>query len=110
MKVLVACEFSGRVRDAFIKRGHDAYSCDLLPTEVPGPHYQKDIREVLDMGGWDLMVAHPPCTFLAVSGARWFKSRERANRGPSICAPPHGCTSKKNSYRKSNISDIQQNS
>lgn len=74
MRVLVACEFSGIVRDAFIARGHDAMSCDLLPTERPGPHYQGDVRDVLD-DGWDLMVAHPPCTDLAVSGARWFAEK-----------------------------------
>lgn len=79
MKVLVACEFSGTVRDAFIARGHDAMSCDLLPTEKPGPHYQGDVRDVLGKG-WDLMIAHPPCTHLAVSGARWFaeKAHEQA--------------------------------
>jgi hypothetical protein len=70
----VACEFSGIVRDAFRERGHDAMSCDLLETERPGPHYQGDVRDVL-ADGWDLMVAHPPCTYLAVSGARWFKDR-----------------------------------
>lgn len=75
MKVLVACEYSGTVRDAFIRAGHDAWSCDLLPTETPGPHYQCDALEVLDMG-WDLMIAHPPCTHLAVSGARWFKDKK----------------------------------
>lgn len=75
MRVLVACEYSGRVRDAFIRRGHDALSCDLLPTDVPGPHYQGDVRDVLG-DGWDLMVAHPPCTHLAVSGARWFKEKQ----------------------------------
>ncbi len=75
MRVLVACEFSGRVRDAFIARGHDAMSCDLLPTDVPGPHHEGDVRDVLG-DGWDLMVAHPPCTHLAVSGARWFKDKQ----------------------------------
>ena len=75
MRVLVACEYSGRVRDAFLRRGHDAMSCDLLPTDVPGPHYQGDVRDVLG-DGWDLMVAHPPCTHLAVSGARWFKDKQ----------------------------------
>ena len=75
MKVLVACEYSGTVRDAFIRAGHDAWSCDLLPTETPGPHHQCDALEVLDMG-WDLMIAHPPCTHLAVSGARWFKDKQ----------------------------------
>ncbi len=74
MKILVACEFSGRVRDAFTARGHDAWSCDLLPSDSPGQHYQGDVRDVLD-GGFDLMVAHPPCTHLAVSGARWFKDK-----------------------------------
>jgi len=74
VKVLVACEFSGRVRDAFIAKGHDAMSCDLLPTEQPGPHYQGDVRDVLG-NGWDLMIAHPPCTHLAVSGARYFKDK-----------------------------------
>lgn len=74
MRVLVACEYSGRVRDAFIRRGHDAMSCDLLPTETPGPHYQGDVRDVI-ADGWDLMVCHPPCTHLAVSGARWFKEK-----------------------------------
>jgi len=80
MKVLVACEFSGIVRDAFRERGHDAWSCDLLPTEKPGPHIQGDVLEILDKG-WDLMIAHPPCTHLAVSGARWFKDKkyEQAN-------------------------------
>jgi hypothetical protein len=72
MKVLVACEYSGVVRDAFIRQGHDAISCDLLPTDSPGPHYQKDIREVLQEDpDWDLMIAHPPCTYLAVSGMHW---------------------------------------
>jgi len=76
MRVLVACEFSGVVRDAFLRRGHDAKSCDLLPTESPGPHYQGDVRDILN-NGWDLMIAHPPCTYLAVSGARWFKQRQK---------------------------------
>jgi hypothetical protein len=70
MKVLVACEYSGVVRDAFIAKGHDAMSCDLLPTDAPGPHYQGDVRDVLDYG-WDLMIAHPPCTYLSVSGMHW---------------------------------------
>jgi hypothetical protein len=70
MRVLVACEYSGRVRDAFRALGHDAMSCDLLPTEVPGPHYQGDVFDVLDEG-WDLMVAHPPCTYLANSSVIW---------------------------------------
>lgn len=70
MKVLIACEYSGRVRDAFIKTGHDAMSCDLLPSETPGPHYQGDVHDVLH-DGWDLMIAHPPCTRLTNSGVRW---------------------------------------
>lgn len=75
MRVLVACEYSGRVRDAFIKRGHDAMSCDLLPTEAPGPHYQGDVRDIIRTG-WDLMICHPPCTHLAVSGARHFAAKK----------------------------------
>jgi site-specific DNA-cytosine methylase len=81
MRVLIACEFSGTVRDAFLSHGHDAWSCDLLPTESGTQlgrtqHYQRDVLEVLDKG-WDLMVAHPPCTRLTVAGARWFKGREQ---------------------------------
>jgi site-specific DNA-cytosine methylase len=75
MKVLIACEYSGAVRDAFIAQGHDAISCDLLPTDAPGPHYQGDVRDIIE-DGFDLMVAHPPCTHLAVSGARWFKDKQ----------------------------------
>lgn len=74
--MLVACEYSGRVRDAFIRRGHDAMSCDLLPTEQPGPHYQGDVFDII-RDGWDLMVCHPPCTHLAVSGSRWFKDKQQ---------------------------------
>jgi hypothetical protein len=74
MRVLIACEYSGAVRDAFINNGHDAMSCDLLPTDVDGPHYQGDVFDVIN-DGWDLMIAHPPCTHLAVSGARWFKDK-----------------------------------
>jgi len=74
LKVLVACEYSGTVRDAFIRAGHDAMSCDILPTDSRGPHYQGDVRDILGEG-WDLMIAHPPCTHLAVSGARWFKDK-----------------------------------
>ena len=75
MKVLIACEFSGVVRDAFANHGHEAWSCDLLPTEKNGNHICGDVSLVLDRG-WDLMVAHPPCTRLTSSGARWFKGRE----------------------------------
>jgi hypothetical protein len=74
MRVLVACEFSGTVRRAFRALGHDAWSCDLLPAEDGGPHFQQNVLTVLN-DGWDLMVAHPPCTHLAVSGARWFKEK-----------------------------------
>ena len=78
MKVLVACEYSGTVRDAFRAAGHDALSCDLLPTDVPGPHYQGDVADIIN-DGWDLMVAHPPCTYLCSSGLHWNKRRpERA--------------------------------
>ncbi len=70
MRVLIACEFSGTVREAFKARGHDAWSCDLLPTEIPGQHIQGDVLAVLDQG-WDMMIAHPPCDFLANSGNRW---------------------------------------
>ena len=74
MRVLIACEYSGAVRDAFVKNGHDAMSCDLLPTDVPGNHHHGDVFDVIN-DGWDLMIAHPPCTHLAVSGARWFKDK-----------------------------------
>jgi hypothetical protein len=74
-KVLIACEYSGTVRDAFIAMGHDAMSCDLLPTDVPGPHYQGNVFDVIN-DGWDLMIAHPPCTHLAVSGAKHFAAKK----------------------------------
>lgn len=74
MNVLVACEFSGTVRDAFVAHGHHAMSCDLLPTEAPGFHHQGDVRDVLG-SGWDLMIAHPPCTYLASSGLHWNKRK-----------------------------------
>ena len=76
MRVLVACEFSGVVRDAFTALGHDAWSCDLLPTELPGKHLQGDVLTVLDLH-WDLMIAFPPCTHLAMFGARWFKDKQQ---------------------------------
>lgn len=85
MRVLVACEFSGRVRDAFITSGHDAMSCDLLPTDQPGPHYQGDVFDVID-AGWDLMIAHQPCTHLAVSGARHFADKRMDGRQQSAIA------------------------
>lgn len=72
MRVLIACEFSGTVRDAFRALGHDAWSCDLLPTEATGPHIQGDVLDVLE-DGWDLLIAHPPCTYLAASGLHWNK-------------------------------------
>lgn len=75
MKVLVACEYSGRVRDAFTALGHNAVSCDFLPTETEGKHYQGDVQDIIE-DEWDLMIAHPPCTHLAVSGARWFKEKK----------------------------------
>ena len=77
LKVLVACEYSGRVRDAFTKLGHFAMSCDLLPSDAPGLHYQGDVFDIVDQG-WDLMIAHPPCTHLAVSGARHFKAKKES--------------------------------
>ena len=79
MKVLVACEFSGTVRDAFAKLGHDAWSCDLEPSETPGQHYQGDVMDII-ADGWDLMIAHPPCTHLAVSGARHFEQKRKDGR------------------------------
>jgi site-specific DNA-cytosine methylase len=82
MKILVACEYSGVVRDAFLRAGHYALSCDLLPCEstASGDHYQGDVRDVLDHG-WDLMIAHPPCTYLSVSGMHWTK---RGLRDPKL--------------------------
>jgi hypothetical protein len=74
MNVLVACEFSGVVRDAFLRRGHNAWSCDLLPTESEGPHIQGNVLDIIGLG-WDLMIAHPPCTYLTVSGNRWFEPK-----------------------------------
>ena len=85
MRVLIACEYSGAVRDAFIRGGHDAMSCDLLPTEAPGPHYQGDVRDVLDFP-WDLMIAHPPCTHLSVSGAKHFEAKRMDGRQQSAAS------------------------
>jgi hypothetical protein len=79
MKVLVACEFSGTVRDAFLLKGHDAVSCDLIPSERPGPHIQGDVLDHL-AEGWDIMIAHPPCQHLASSGARWFAEKREDGR------------------------------
>lgn len=72
MKVLIACEYSGIVRDAFIQKGHSAVSCDILPTEAPGPHIQGDVLQALH-DGWDMMIAHPPCTYLTIAGAAYYK-------------------------------------
>ena len=79
MKVLVACEFSGTVRNAFAKLGHDSWSCDLEATDVPGNHYQGNMFDIINEG-WDLMIAHPPCTHLAVSGARHFEQKRADGR------------------------------
>jgi len=79
MKVLIACEYSGIVRDAFAAKGHDAWSCDILPTESPGNHYQGDVLEHLDKG-WDLMIAHPPCTYLSNAGARFLYPKGKLNK------------------------------
>ena len=78
LKVLVACEYSGVVRDAFLKAGHDAMSCDMLPTDAPGPHYQGNVWDILDEngGGYHLVIAHPPCTFLCNSGVRWLYNKD----------------------------------
>ena len=82
MKVLIACEYSGTVRDEFTELGHEAMSCDLLPSEKQGHHYEGDVRDVLDYP-WDLMIAHPPCTHLSVSGARHFKEKQLDGRQQS---------------------------
>ena len=79
MKVLIACEYSGVVRDAFLRGGHEAMSCDLLETESPGPHYKGDLFDVIDYP-WDLMIAHPPCTHLSVSGSRHFAEKKMDGR------------------------------
>ena len=75
MRILVACEFSGVVRDAFRSLNHDTVSCDFLPTETEGPHYQGDVLDILE-DGWDLMIAHPPCTHLSSSGSRWWSEKQ----------------------------------
>lgn len=85
MKVLIACEYSGAVRDAFIRGGHDAMSCDLLPTESEGPHYQGSLFDVIDYP-WDLMIAHPPCTHLSVSGSRHFEAKRMDGRQQAAVA------------------------
>jgi hypothetical protein len=75
VKIIIGCEFSGIVRDSFLAKGHDAWSCDLLDTEIPGPHIKGNLLEILDQG-WDMAIFHPPCTHLAVSGSRWFKNKQ----------------------------------
>ena len=79
MKILIACEFSGTVREAFAKLGHDAWSCDIEPTDIPGQHYQGDVMDIL-ADGWDMLIAFPPCTHLAVSGARHFEQKRKDGR------------------------------
>jgi site-specific DNA-cytosine methylase len=79
MNILIACEFSGIVRDAFTKKGHHVLSCDILPTEKPGLHYQGDVRDIL-YDDWDMVIAFPPCTHLSSSGARWFKEKQADGR------------------------------
>nr|BAR25839.1 putative DNA methylase [uncultured Mediterranean phage uvMED] len=81
MRVLIACEYSGRVRDAFLSRGHEALSCDFLATDAPGPHYQGDVADLIEPDRWDLMVAFPPCTYLAASGMHW---TTRGLRDPAL--------------------------
>ena len=78
MRILIACEYSGTVRDQFLALGHDAMSCDIIPTDVPGPHYQGDIFDVIN-DGWDLMIAHPPCTYLSNAGARFLYPKKVLN-------------------------------
>lgn len=85
MKILVACEYSGTVRDVFIAKGHDAISCDLIPTDNPGPHYQGDVNDILN-DDWDMILAFPPCTHLAVSGARWFPEKQASGQQPAAIA------------------------
>jgi len=98
MKILVACEFSGVVRDEFLKLGHDAVSCDLLSTEIPGPHIQGDVLDIINSGEWDLLIAHPPCTHLSSSGARWFSGKQKEQYQAisffleiAFCAIPRYC-------------------
>ncbi len=85
MKVLVACEFSGIVREAFRRKGHDAWSCDLLSSEIPGKHIQGDVIPIL-LDGWDLMIAHPPCTYLSRAGARWWHEPSRIDKAKDALA------------------------
>lgn len=93
MRVLVGCEYSGTVRDAFRAEGHDAMSCDLLPTDVPGPHYQGDVRDVLD-DGWDLAIMHPECTYLCRAGQRWLHAPDDDRPGKLKGKPRQHATDK----------------
>lgn len=79
MKILIACEYSGILRDAFLARGHDVMSCDTAPTERPGPHYRGDVRDIL-YDNWDMLMAFPPCTHIAISGARHFEEKRKDGR------------------------------
>ncbi len=85
MRVLIACEFSGTVREAFAKRGHDAVSCDLIDTEIPGNHYKGSVLDILPYG-WDLIIAHPPCTYLTVTGNKWLKDQPARKSGALVGA------------------------
>lgn len=85
MRVLIGCEYSGVVRDAFLAKGHDAMSCDLLPTDSPGPHYQGDVFDIIG-DGWDLAIFHPPCTYMARSGQRWLKDQPPLKSGKLVGA------------------------
>ena len=101
MKVLIACEFSGTVRDWFTKMGHDATSCDLEPSETPGKHYQGNVLDILDQG-WDLMIAHPPCTYLTVTGNKWFYHPEDGHL-PTSERRPHPRFPDRQQHRKEGI-------
>lgn len=80
MKILIACECSGKVREAFRRKGHDVWSCDILPSDIPGQHFKCDVAEILYRYDWDMVIAFPPCTDLAVSGARYFKAKQADGR------------------------------
>jgi len=90
MRVLIACEFSGIVRDAFAGKGHYALSCDIIPTESPGRHYTGDVFEILN-NQWDLMIAHPPCTHIAVSGNRWYAGTNQRKKAVNFVEKLWGC-------------------
>ena len=106
MKVLVACEYSGIVRDAFINKGHEAVSCDLLPSESDlGEHYQGDVTDIID-DGWDMMIAHPPCTYLSVSGARWYYHPEDKHL-PYEQRRPHPMHPNRRKYQQEALDFVQ---